>query len=317
MSKQFLVVLAALLAVLVITGVVVAQDEEMPEMPAIEDASLEGATFIVGSKDFSEQIILAYITMAVLEEYGAETEDQSNIVGTVNTRTALESGDIDIYWEYTGTGWITLLQETTPIFDPVEQYTAVAERDLEENEIVWLTPALFNNTYAMAILAETAEELEVEALSDLADLDTADLTFCIESEFSTRDDGMPGMLSTYGIEIPEDNIFMLDTGVIYTETASGETCNFGEVFATDGRIAALDLVVMEDDENFFPIYNPAPTIRLETLTEYPQLFDILAPVSLALDNETMQALNGLVDVDGEDPQDVAIAWLLEMGFISE
>jgi len=288
-------------------------------MPSPDEVSLDGAKFVVGSKDFSEQIILAYITMGVLEYYGAETEDKSNIVGSVNTRTALTSGEIDMYWEYTGTGWITYLQETTPIPDPVEQYEAVAERDLEENGIVWLDPAPFNNTYAMAIRREKGEELGVTKLSDLsalAESDPDEVTFCIESEFSTRDDGMPGMLAAYEIDIPEKNIIMMDTGIIYTETDKG-TCNFGEVFATDGRIAALDLVVLEDDKNFFPVYNPALTLRAETLEEYPVLADLFAPIAAALTNEEMQALNALVDVDGEDPEDVAMEWLVAMGFIEE
>ncbi len=287
-------------------------------MAALPDVSLKGATFVVGSKDFSEQIILAQITMQVLQQVGATVTDKSNIKGSVNTRTALTSGNIDMYWEYTGTAWITYLKETKPIADPAAQYKAVADRDLKDNKIKWLDAAPFNNTYAMAILKTSADTLGIKSLSDVATLAAKSpekVTFCIESEFSTRDDGMPGMLKAYGIKVPDDNIKMLDTGVIYSETAKGQTCAFGEVFATDGRIAALKLVVMADDKQFFPVYNPALTIRSETFDKYPQLAALFAPVSKLLTNETMQKLNAQVDVDGKEPAEVAHDWLKSVGFI--
>lgn len=318
-SKKF-ILLAVMIAVFVLVGGALAQEETpepVPTLPSRDEVSLEGVNFKVGSKDFSEQIILAYLTMDILESYGATTEDLSNIVGSANTRAALVSGDIDMYWEYTGTGWITHLQQTTPIADPMEQWQAVADMDLEENQIAWLHPAPFNNTYAFAAPRATVEELAIAALSDIAGLPVEEQTFCIESEFSTRDDGMPGMVAAYGIDVPDANIFMLDTGVIYSQTAAGDTCNFGEVFATDGRIAALDLVVLADDLNFFPVYQPAVTLRAETLEQYPALADIFAPIAAALTNEEMQAMNAAVDVDGEDPHDVATEWLIAQGFIAE
>lgn len=321
-KKLFLIV--AVMAVFLAVGGALAQEatpqvtpEAVPTLPSRDEVSLAGANFKVGSKDFSEQIILAYITMDILESYGATTEDLSNIVGSANTRAALVSGEIDMYWEYTGTGWITHLQQTTPIPDPQEQFEAVKAMDVEENGIAWLDPAPFNNTYAFATPRATAEALGIDSLSDIPTLPVEQQTFCIESEFSTRDDGFPGMIAAYGIDVPKENVFMLDTGVIYTQTAAGNTCTFGEVFATDGRIAALDLVVLADDLNFFPVYQPAVTMRQETLDAYPVLADIFAPIAAALSNEAMQALNAAVDVDGEDPHDVATQWLIEQGFISE
>jgi osmoprotectant transport system substrate-binding protein len=281
-------------------------------------SSLDGASLAVGSKDFAEQIILSQMAIQLLEQAGASVDDNTNIVGSANTRTALESGDIDLYWEYTGTGWITYLGETEPIADPQEQFEAVRDADLEQNRIVWLDPAPLNNTYAFAIRREKAEELGVETLSDVAALvasNPEEATFCIESEFSTRDDGWPGLQEAYGMEVPEDNVALLDTGLIYTETDKGETCNFGEVFATDGRISALDLVVMEDDLSFFPVYQAAVTLKQETLDEYPEIADIMNPVAAELTDEVMQGLNAQVDVDGEDPADVAQAWLQENGFL--
>jgi osmoprotectant transport system substrate-binding protein len=281
------------------------------------DIDLSGASFTVGSKDFSEQIILGQITIQLLEAYGAEADDQTNIAGSEATRAALESGDIDVYWEYTGTGWITYLGETTPVADQREQFEAVAAADLEQNGIVWLDPpAPLNNTYAFAAAGETADELGVATLSDVAALDDpASQTFCIESEFASRDDGWPGLVEAYGLPDGPDNVFTLDTGLIYDATGKGDPCIFGEVFATDGRIANLGLTVMEDDLQFFPVYQPALTMRQETADEYPQLVAIFAPVAEKLTTEVMQGLNAQADVDGEDPADIADGWLQSEGLL--
>lgn len=277
---------------------------------------LDGLTGTIGSKDFSEQYILAHITGQLLNAYGAEVDVNTQLVGSANVRQALENGDFIGYWEYTGTSWITYNEQTQPITDAAEQYEAVKELDAE-NGIAWLEPAPFNNTYAFAIRADKAGELGVETLSDVAALPREEQSFCIESEFSTRDDGWPGLLEAYGLQPAEGSPVMLDTGVIYTATQEGEDCNFGEVFQTDGRIAALDLVVMEDDEQFFPVYQGAPTFDADVVAEYPAIAGVLAEVATLLTTEEMQRLNALADVDGEDPEDIATDWLVEQGLIDE
>lgn len=273
---------------------------------------LDGVKLVVGSKDFSEQIILGQIALQLLEANGAKVEDKTNIKGSTNTRAALESGDIDLYWEYTGTGWITYLKNTKPVQGSQAQYDAVKKADLAKNGIVWLDAAPLNNTYTFAIRKEKAAELGVKSLSDLAALAKSkphEATFCIESEFSTRDDGFPGMTKAYGIDTPKKNVKLLDTGVIYTETDKGKTCNFGEVFATDGRIKGLGLVVLTDDKAFFPIYEPAVTLKKTTLDKNPAIAQILNPVATKLTTAVMQGLNAQADVDGDDPKDIAKDWL--------
>ncbi|AWK08539.1 glycine/betaine ABC transporter substrate-binding protein [Streptomyces spongiicola] len=281
--------------------------------------ALEGASFTVGSKDFSEQIILGRMTVELLEANGADVTDKTNIKGSAGTRKALESGDISMYWEYTGTGWITYLHQTKPIADQRQQFEKVASDDLTKNGIAWIDPpAPLNNTYAFAIREDKAAELGVKSLSDLAALSKdkpQEATFCIESEFSTRDDGFPGLVKAYGINTPKANVKTLDTGLIYTETAKGSTCNFGEVFATDGRIPANKLVVLEDDKHFFPVYQPALTLKQETLEKHPELKDIFAPLAEKLTTDEMQKLNALADVEGEDPEDIAHDWLVDNGFV--
>jgi osmoprotectant transport system substrate-binding protein len=280
---------------------------------------LAGVTLTVGSKDFTESILLGQMAMQMLEANGATVNDKTNIAGSVTTRDALKNGDIDLYWEYTGTAWVSYLQQTSVVSDPVQLFDQVKQQDAAANKISWFDRAPLDNTYAFAIRRSEADKLGVKTLSDVAALaktNPAAATFCIESEFSTRNDGWPGLKAAYGIDVPDSNVKMLDTGVIYTQTAQGDTCNFGEVLATDGRIQSLDLVVLQDDRKFFPIYNPAVTTRDTTLTEHPEIETILAPVAAALDTQTMQQLNSRVDTDGEDPADVAQEWLTEKGFLS-
>ena len=280
-------------------------------------------SYTVGSKDFTEQLVLGYIALQALEATGADVEDQIGLAGTDATRAALENGEIDMYWEYSGTNWINHIGNTEPVFPAKDQYEQAKQQELEKNNIVLLERAPFNNTYALAMRDEAPEEVSaldgVEQISDIGPLiennpDAA--TLCVESEFNSRDDGLPGMEDTYGFEFPDNNVALLDTGPVYTATDKGDKCNFGEVFTTDGRIAALDLTLLEDDEEFFPIYNPAINTLKETYDENQEgLESTFTPVADALDTETMQQLNASVDVDGEDPEDVAEQWLQEQGFI--
>lgn len=275
---------------------------------------LKGLSGEIGAKDFSEQYILAHLTSQLLNAHGADTTANTSVVGSANVRAALESDEFLGYWEYTGTSWITYNGNTTPVQGEEEQFKATKEADAA-NGIAWLDPAPLNNTYAFAILSDKAKELGVKTLSDVAKLPADEQTFCIESEFSTRDDGWPGLKAAYGIDVPDSNVSLLDTGVIYTTTAKGDTCNFGEVFATDGRIKSLDLTVMEDDQKFFPVYQGAFTLKQTTLDEYPAIADVMAEISPLLTTEVMQELNAKADVDGDDPADIAEEWLTEQGLI--
>ncbi|WP_438354137.1 glycine betaine ABC transporter substrate-binding protein [Microbacterium sp. CJ88] len=275
---------------------------------------LKGLTGDIGAKDFSEQFILAYITAGILNAHGADVKANTKLVGSANVRQALETDQFLGYWEYTGTSWVTYNGNTTPVKGEQAQFDATKKADAAKG-IAWLDPAPLNNTYAFAIRKSKADELGVKTLSDVAKLPAADQTFCIESEFSTRDDGWPGLKAAYGITVPDSNVALLDTGVIYTATQKGDDCNFGEVFQTDGRIKALDLVVMQDDKQFFPVYQGAFTLKQATLDKYPAIADVIAKVAPLLTTEQMQTLNAMVDVDGEDPQDVANTWLKDQGLI--
>jgi osmoprotectant transport system substrate-binding protein len=278
------------------------------------------AQFAVGSESFTEQEVLGNIAIEVLEAAGATVIDRTGLGGNEAVRQALESGEIDLYWEYTATGWLVHLSETDSISDPREQYKAVARQDLEENDIKWLDPAPGNDTYAIAASEKTRRALGVETISDLGRLieeRPEEATLCLNNDdaFLTRFDGLPGMERAYGFEFPEENLIEMSVDAVYDATAEAEICNFGVVFTTSGFIPERNLKLLEDDENFFAVYNPALTVRQDVFKQYPQLRKIFAPISEKLDTETLRKLNYAVDVQGKSPERVARTWLRENGFI--
>jgi osmoprotectant transport system substrate-binding protein len=280
---------------------------------------LQGVQIKVGSKNFTEQILLAYIAEVALTAAGADVQDLTNIQGSTTVRQALEVGDVDLYWEYTGTSWINFQQETKPIPDEQAQYDAVKKADEEKFGISWLNYSPVNDKYALATTREFAEKHGLRTMSDMVALLNQDPslgTFCMESEFISRQDGMVGAEQTYGFDVPDGDIKTFGVGAIYAALAGGRTCNFGEVFTTDGRILTLDLAVLEDDKKTFPQYNAAVTVRKEFLDRYPQLADVLEPVSAKLNNDVILELSVRIDGEGVDPAVVARDWLVEQGFVS-
>jgi osmoprotectant transport system substrate-binding protein len=223
-------------------------------------------------------------------------------------------------WEYTGTGWITYLGHDKPIKDEQGQYDAVRKEDLERNDLVWLPPAPMNNTYGFAITRATAKKYDITKLSELDQVPVKDRTFCVESEFANRPDGLNGMLQTYDVPkgqadgVPDGNVSTYQTGAVYDATASGE-CTFGEVFTTDGRIVALDLTVLDDDREYFPKYNVSLVVRKDLLEEHPQIADLVEPVTEKLTDKVLLRLNAEIDVEGREPADVAREWLEQEGFL--
>lgn len=285
-----------------------------------QGASLKGATLTVGSKEFTEQEVLCQITSQALRSAGATTNEKCGLSGSNTVRSALTSGQIDMYWEYTGTAWISYLKHTTPITDPAKQYQAVAAEDVAKNNIEWLTPAPFNNTYALAAKTEVAQQLGVKTVSDyakLAQTDPAKASLCVASEFVARSDGLPGLEKAYGFTEPAAQVATLAEGAIYNSISKSSPCNFGEVFTTDGRIKGLGLTPLVDDKNFFPVYNPAINIRKSVADANPNVAKVLDPISQALDTTTMQDLNAQVDIQGMTPTKVAQTWLQSKGFIGK
>ncbi|MEV6751815.1 glycine betaine ABC transporter substrate-binding protein [Streptomyces sp. NPDC051214] len=279
---------------------------------------LKGVDLTVTSKEFTEQLVLGAIMGIAFEAAGADVLDRTGIQGSIGAREAVKSGDADAMYEYTGTAWITYLGNSEPIDDPQKQWEAVRKADAK-NGVTWLPPAELNNTYALAINRKNEAKYKPKTLSDVAALSKSDpdaVTLCVESEFASREDGLPGMQKEYGMKIPTSNITKMDTGIIYTQVSKG-SCVFGEVFTTDGRIKAMDLSVTQDDKHFFPNYNVAPEINSKALQKYPKMAEVLDPITKKLNNTVAQELNSKVDVQGQDPHEVALDWLVQEGFVKE
>ncbi|MGW0804783.1 glycine betaine ABC transporter substrate-binding protein [Nonomuraea sp. NPDC002799] len=280
--------------------------------------SLEGTPVRVTSKEFTEQLILGKIAVLALAAAGADVTDQTNVQGSVNARRSLVRGDADLMWEYTGTGWITYLGRPKPIPDPIKQYEAVRDLDLQRNGIVWLPPAPLNNSYSIGVTRATATEYGMKTISDMTKIPVGRRTYCVDHETFGRDDGFLGMLKGYGLkygtDVPAGNVRRVSTGVLYDALASGQ-CAMAMVTTTDGRVKALDLVLLEDDKHFFPSYNAAVTMRRQLADAHPEIAAIFAPISAKLTDDVMRSLNAKVDVDGGVPVLVARDWLRSQGFV--
>ncbi len=284
-----------------------------------QDYDLSGVSLHVGTKDFAEQYIIAQILAQALEAAGADVEYTQDLASPDGARNALLAGEVDLAWEYTGTAYMNYLGHDEPIDDEMEQYEAVAEQDLEENGVVWSEPAPFDNTYGFAISQEAYDDHGLDTVSDLAEWVEAnpdEATLCADATFPTRDDGLPRIEEVYDFEWPSEQIIdNMDFGVIYDSIANRDPCEIGEIFTTDGRILALDLHVLEDDQGGFISYLSSVMAMEELADEHPEILDIAAEIGAPIDEEMMTEMNAAVDVDGEFPEDVAEEYLREQGFI--
>ncbi|HHY36120.1 MAG TPA: glycine/betaine ABC transporter substrate-binding protein [Firmicutes bacterium] len=265
---------------------------------------------IVGGKTFSEQFLLAeLLSILIQEKLGVETETKINL-GTSVLFEAMAADEIDVYIEYTGTGLMAILGKDL-VTDPDEVYNIVAKEYEEQYGIKWLKPWGFNNTYAMVMRRDKAEELNLATISDLAKIGDQ-LVLGASHEFAERVDGAPGLQEHYGFKFKD--IVNMDPALMYQAVAEGEV-DVISGFATEGRIPAFDLVALEDDKHFFPPYHAAPIVRKEILEAYPELEDVLNQLAGFFTDETMAALNAEIDVKGRDPDEVAREFLTENGFI--
>jgi osmoprotectant transport system substrate-binding protein len=318
------------LSLLLVTGACAPAEEPPGEVPAAEDgaaapsdaedAPAEGTTAIgeavmgpiaVGSKDFTEAVILGEMYALALEDAGFEVERKLNLGATDIAHAALLAGDIDLYPEYTSTALLNVLQRE-PLQDPQEVYDTVAEAYRAQYDLVWLAPAPFNNPQAMATRHDVAEAhgttyTEISAAAP-------ELVLGGPPEFFERADGLPGLRGAYGgFEFAET--VQLDAGLRYPALVNGDV-DVVVAFGTDGQISGLDLVLLEDDQNFFPSYQVAPVVRADTLEAMPGIQPVLDEVNAPLTNEVMQRLNWSVDgPEGLEPAEVAAAFLREQGLI--
>ncbi|GAC1487828.1 MAG: glycine betaine ABC transporter substrate-binding protein [Acetobacteraceae bacterium] len=268
-------------------------------------------TVKVGSKNFTEQYILAEIYAAALENAGLKVERKINLGGTLIAHKAMTSGEIDLYPEYTGTALIAVLKapvqrDPQAVFDQVKTYYE------KEFGLTWLKPANINNGYAMIVRPETAQKYGLKTLSDLGRA-SKELVMGAGPEFLDRQDGLPGLKATYGCDFKDFKQFA-KLGLRYDALAAKQI-DIANGFATDWQIAEQKLVVLDDDKGLFPPYFVAPVIREQTLKANPRIAEVLERVNVALDNQTMRDLNARVERDKDEPKDVAVAFLRGKGLV--
>ena len=292
----------------------------------------------VGSKDFTEQFILGHMYLKVLEDLGIAAEDNLNLGGTQIAHQALESGEIDLYPEYTGTGLTEVLELTvedalgggaaTAVASPVSSpgaasapgsasqavFDTVKAAYQEQFGLVWLERSPANNTQALAVKRTFAEENGLVTISDLAAI-VGDLVISAPADFPEREDGLLGLQRVYGNGFNDAEVLPVAPGVKY-QALLDDQAQVVLAFGTDGQIAGYDLVVLEDDLNLWPPYNVAPVVRQEVLDAYPDIAARFNAVTTSLTNEVLSGLNWRVDGDEKaEPSDVAGSYLTDNGFI--
>ncbi|MGD2047623.1 MAG: glycine betaine ABC transporter substrate-binding protein [Gemmatimonadota bacterium] len=274
----------------------------------------EGGRIVVGSKNFTESAILGEIMAQLLRDRtDLEVVHRQSLGGTLVCFQALRSGEIDLYPEYTGTGWSIILEEPERIDDRLRAYVHVDREFRERYGLEWLSPFGLNNTYALAMDRSRAEELGVTRISDLIEVGPQlDAGFSIE--FTNRQDGWPGLRDFYGIEL--GRMRALEHGLAYEAIDAG-AIDLMDAYSTDGKLLRFDLRVLDDDRGFFPPYNAAPLVREETLAEHPEVQDVLELLAFRVTNDRIIELNDAVESEGEDPAAVARSFLVSEGLIGE
>jgi osmoprotectant transport system substrate-binding protein len=276
--------------------------------------SAAAQTIVVGGKSFTEQQIMTAMTVELLKAKGFNPDRKAGM-GSAAVRAALENGQVDVYWEYTGTGLGVFNKITDKFASAEDTYKRIKEVDAAKG-LVWLNPSQVNNTYGFAMNRDQAQKLNIVTVSDLAKAvkGGAKLTFASNAEFYARPDGLPGWQTAYGFEFDRDNVKRMDTGLVYSALKDRQV-DVGVVFATDGRIPAFNFVVLKDDKHYAPWYNLTPVVRKEILDKYPKIADALNALSAKLNDETMAKLNASVDVDKKTVEEVASGFLKSNGLI--
>ncbi|MCA9880707.1 MAG: hypothetical protein KC442_23080 [Thermomicrobiales bacterium] len=287
----------------------------------------------IGSKDFTEQLILGEMYALLLENAGIATEKRLNLGGTQVAQEALLAGEIDLYPEYTGTGLTVVLGmsveealQATPVGGMPEATPAGESADLsqrvfdlvsdgyaEQFDLIWLDESAFNNTQALAVTRAFSEENGITSISQLA-AKAGELTIVAPSDFVERPDGLKGLEDAYSMKF--GNVLSVAPGIRYQAVEDGQA-QVVLAFGTDGQVAGLDLVLLEDDKGLWLPYHVAPVVRDATLTAFPAIADALNPIAPLLTDEVMAGLNWQVDgPDKLEPDEVARTFLVEQGLIS-
>ncbi len=284
--------------------------------------TLAAAPVRVGSKLDAEAALLGTIILKLLDAGGVPTVNRLRLGTTKILRSAITSGEVDIYPEYTGNAAFFFNQDADPVWkDAAAGYERAKTLDAQANKIVWLPPAPANNTWGIALRGDVARDNKLTTLEDFARwiVGGGRVKLAGSAEFVESPAALPAFEAAYGFKLSPDQSLVLAGGdTAATERAAAEGTsgvNAAMIYGTDGAIAALELVPLTDTRKAQMVYEPSPTIRASVLTDYPQIPALLGPAFAALDGDTLRKLNGRISVDGEDVSKVATDWLTSKGFL--
>ena len=297
---------------MVCASVVVASASAFGQAPAVR----------VSSKIDTEGSLLGSLMIQVLQAGGIKTENKLQLGTTKIVRGALVAGEIDLYPEYTGNGAFFFSDEKNPAWKNASAgYELVKKLDADKNKLVWLSPAPANNTWSLALRKDVAQKNKLKSLADLGPwlAGGGQFKLAASAEFIERSDALPAFQTAYNFKLNNAQLLTLAGGdtTVTLKAAAQQTSgvNAAMAYGTDGAIAALGLVVLEDPKGIQPIYAPAPLVRAATLAQHPKIKDLLEPVFRTLDGPTLQSLNAKIAVEGQDPQKVAADYLKAKGFV--
>lgn len=273
--------------------------------------AVEKPVIRLGARVFTEQTVLAEITARYLNQNGFDVRITGGL-GSNLARSAHETGQLDMVWEYTGVSLVSYNHVDERMPSAAATYARVKQLDARKG-LIWLAPSRFSNTYALALPRKVAEQYpQVNSISQLNQVlrneQDRDHVLALDTEFANRPDGLVGLTQTYDLHLTRRNIRQMDAGLVYTALRNGQVFS-GLVYTTDGRLSAFDLKLLEDDKHYFPDYTAAPVVRKEVLDAHPQLASLLKPLAEQLDDETMRQLNARVDVEHQSPGKVAADYL--------
>ncbi len=306
-ERRRLVGTSAALALTLILGVAA---------PAPVAAQGNAAPVRVASKIDTEGALLGQLIIQTLQAGGIRTENRLQLGTTKIVRSALVAGEIDVYPEYTGNGAFFFSDEKNPAWkDRAAGHARVKALDAEKNKLAWLAPAPANNTWAIAVRQDLAQQHKLGSLADLARYLAAGGRFKLaaSAEFIERSDALPAFQQAYGFKLTQQQLVALAGGdtAATVKAAAEQTSgvNAAMAYGTDGPVSALGLVILDDPKGVQPVYAPAPVVRAEVLQRLPKIAELLAPVFATLDGPTLQKLNAQIAIEGQDAAQVARAHL--------
>ncbi len=273
------------------------------------DTQKKNEVIRVGHKDFTEMRLAGQLIAVYLENKGFEVK-VIELSGTMLIYTALKTGEIDIYPEYTGTAYGAILKQTK-ILDPQATYDYVKKTCVEKDGITWAEPFGFNNTYVLSVRSDTQKKYDLKTVSDLVKV-APEFKLGCDKEFQNRTDGLKGLQEAYG-GLDFKSVIPMDQGLTYA-ALNNEDIDVNVSYSTDGRIMKFKLKNLQDDKNFFPPYYLTPIMQLKFAETHPEVVEALEELGSHWDDASMQKYNLMVD-EGKDPQEVAMLMLENAGII--